>query len=233
VNDDKGQTATANANVAILAPYVAPAPVEPPALKQLEARLALHSVFFPTNLPTTKNPKVGLLASQAGTLTTLASDFNKYLEFKPDAHLILSGHADVRGSAKFNQALSERRVARTKSFLVEKSVPEAKIETHGFGSQSNLTAAQVKAMVAENPDLSAAERGRILHDLGVIVWAQNRRVDITLSTTGEQSVQHFPFNAADSLTLIGKKTAAPVKKTVAPVKKATGGAAKKPVRPVK
>jgi outer membrane protein OmpA-like peptidoglycan-associated protein len=195
-------------------------------LQRLEARLALHSVFFPTNLPTTANPKGGLVASQERTLTTLASDFKKYLEFKPEAHLTLTGHADVRGSAAFNQALSERRVERTKAFLVEKGVPEAKIETLGHGSQENLTAAQVNELVEENPDLSAAERSKVLSDLGFIVWAQNRRVDVTLSTTGEQSVRLYPFNAADSLTLIGKKTAAPVKK-------AAGGAVKKTVPPVK
>ncbi len=223
VSDDKGQTATANIGVNILAPYKAPA--ESPEVKRLETRLALHSVFFPTNLPTTGNPKGGLVASQERTLTTLASDFKNYLEFKPDAHLTLSGHADARGSAAFNKALSERRVERTKSFLVERGVPEAKIETRGLGKEDNLTAAQVKELVEENPDLSAAERSKVLRDLGVIVWAQNRRVDITLSTTGEQSVRQFPFNAADSLTLIGK--------TSAPVKKAAGGAVKKHVAPVK
>jgi len=222
VIDDKGQTATADTSVTITVPYVAP--LESPEVKRLETRLALHSVFFPTNLPTSGNPKVGLVASQEGTLTTLASDFKKYLEFKPDVHLTLSGHADVRGSVEFNQALSERRVARTKQFLVEHGVPEAKIETRGLGKEENLTEAQVKELIEQNPDLSAMERGKVLHDLGVIVWAQNRRVDVTLSTTGQQSVRLYPFNAADSLTLIGNKTAAPVKK-------ATGGAVKKPVRP--
>jgi outer membrane protein OmpA-like peptidoglycan-associated protein len=226
VSDDKGQTATANTSVTILAPYVAPAPVEPPEVKQLETRLALHSVFFPTNLPTAGNPKGGLVASQQGTLTALASDFKKYLVYKPEAQLTLTGHADVRGSVEFNQALSERRVARTKQFLVEQGVPEGKIEVRGLGKGENLTTAQVKELVEQNTTLSAAELGKVLQDLGVIVWAQNRRVDVTLSTTGQQSVRLYPFNAADALTLIGKKTAAPVKK-------AAGGAVKKPVMPVK
>jgi outer membrane protein OmpA-like peptidoglycan-associated protein len=181
-------------------------------VKKLETRLALHSVFFPTAQPRTENPNGGLVASQQGTLTALATDFKKYLEFKPDAHLILSGHADVRGSVEYNKALSERRVARTKLFLVEQGVPEASIETRGLGSQENLTAAQVKEMVEQNPDLSAAEREKVLRDLAVIVLAQNRRVDVTLSTTGEQSVRLYPFNAADSLTLLDKKTPAPSKK---------------------
>jgi hypothetical protein len=38
-----------------------------------------------------------------------------------------------------------------------------------------------------------------------ILLASNRRVDVTLSTTGQQSVRQYPFNAADSLTLIRQK----------------------------
>ena len=48
--------------------------------------------------------------------------------------------------------------------------------------------------------------------LNVIVLAQNRRVDITLSNTGQQSVQLYPFNAADSMTLLDKKAPTPKKK---------------------
>jgi len=224
VADDKGHTATANTSVTITIPYVAP--VESPEVKQLETRLSLHSVFFPTNLPTTGNPKGGLVASQEGTLIALAKDFKRYLEFKPEAHLTLSGHADIRGSAAYNKALSQRRVERTKSFLVEQGVPEDKIATVALGVQENLSAAQVKELVEKNTELSAMEREKVLHELGVIVWAQNRRVDVTLSTTGQQSVRLYPFNAADSMTLIGTKPAAPAKK-------AAGGAMKKPAPPVK
>ena len=58
---------------------------------------------------------------------------------------------------------------------------------------------------------------------GTIILASNRRVDVTLSTTGQESVRQFPFNAADSLTLIGGRekpgaAKAPSKKK-APMKK--------------
>ena len=212
VTDDKNQTAMANTNVTITAPPPPPPPAEQ---VRLETRLALHSVFFPTDLPRTGNLNGGLVISQEGTLTALASDFKKYLEFKPDAHLTLTGHADVRGSVEYNQSLSERRVARTKLYLVEQGVPEAKIETLGLGKEENLTAAQVKMMVEQNLDLSTAEREKVLRNLAVIVWAQNRRVDVTLSTTGQQSVRQFPFNAADSLTLLDQRNLTPRKKTAA------------------
>jgi outer membrane protein OmpA-like peptidoglycan-associated protein len=209
VTDDKGQTATAQASVTIVAP---PPPQPSPEQVRLEAHLALHSVFFPTAQPRAEHPEGGLVASQQGTLTTLATDFKSYLAFKPDAHLILTGHTDVRGSVEYNQALSERRVARTKQFLVEQGVSESAIETRGLGKEQELTADQVKVLVGQNPDLSDAERDKILRDLSVIVLAQNRRVDVSLSTNGQQSVQLYPFNAADSLTLLDKKSVVSTKK---------------------
>jgi outer membrane protein OmpA-like peptidoglycan-associated protein/opacity protein-like surface antigen len=199
VTDDKGQTATASTSVTVTAP------VEPAEVRQLETRLALHSIFFQTDVPRIENPKGGLVVSQAGTLATLATDFKRYLELKPEAHLTLTGHADVRGSVEYNQALSERRVARTKLFLVEQGVPEAKIETLGLGKGDDLTSAQVQEAVQQNPELSAAEREKLLHELPVIVLAKNRRVDITLSTTGQQSLQRYPFNAADALILLDQR----------------------------
>ena len=42
--------------------------------------------------------------------------------------------------------------------------------------------------------------------LKVVTLAQNRRVDLTLSATGQQSVRQFPFNAEDALTLLSPAT---------------------------
>ena len=170
--------------------------------QQLEARLILHSIYFPTARPGIQNPDGGLLASQRQTLILLAEDFKKYLETKPDAHLTLEGHADPRASLQYNQALSERRVERTRSFLIEHGVPAANLETRAFGDQHNLTVAQVRDAVERSPELTPEQRQRVFDHMTTIVLASNRRVDITLSTTGQRSVRQFPFNAADSLTLI-------------------------------
>jgi outer membrane protein OmpA-like peptidoglycan-associated protein len=197
-------------------------PPPPPVNKALEAKLALHSVYFPTAQPPVTDPNAGLVASQQRTLTELAADFQTYLKAKPDAHLILEGHADPRGSVPYNQALSERRVNRVKSFLVEHGVAEGLIETKALGDQHNLTADEVKASVEQNPQLTKEERARTLRNMRTIILASNRRVDIRLSTTGEVSTRQFPFNAEDALTLIGGRTpvkkAAPAKK-MAPMKK--------------
>lgn len=211
--DSRGLTASASTRVTV------ENPPPPPQANPLETRLALHSIYFVTAQPTIQNPKGGLLASQQQTLRALASDFVKYIESKPDAHLILVGHADRRGTAAYNQKLSERRVERTKGFLVEHGVPAENIETKALGAQDNLTDDQVREMVGQNPELSEEERARIIRNVTTIRLASNRRVDITLSTTGQTSVRQYPFNAADSLSLIGGREAAAPKKAAPTAKK--------------
>ena len=202
VSDDKGSTATAVANVTIAAPVA-----EQPSPEQvrLEARLALHSVFFPTAQPRVKHLEGGLVASQQLILKTLAEDFKGYLAIKPDAHLVLTGHADVRGTVEYNQALTERRVSSAKQFLVEQGIADDHIDTQAVGAEQQLSQDEVKDLIQKNPDLTDSERERILNNLKKIVLAQNRRVDITLTTTGQKSVKLYPFNAQDSITLLDEK----------------------------
>ncbi|MGE5206581.1 MAG: OmpA family protein [Chlamydiota bacterium] len=212
-SDSRGLTGTASAEVAVETPPPSPE------VKELETRLALHSIYFPTAQPTVANPRGGLVPSQQKTLLALAGDFVKYLKSKPDAKLTLEGHADPRGSAAFNQALSERRVDRVRGFLVENGVPEGNIETKAYGAQRQLTPAEVRSLVEQNPELTAGERQRILRNMRTIILASNRRVDITLSTTGQTSVRQFPFNAADSLSLIGGREKKGAAKKNAPAPK--------------
>lgn len=73
----------------------------------------------------------------------------------------------------------------------------------------------MKELVTQDSKLSADERKKILGNMAVIVLAQNRRVDVSLSTTSQESVRQFPFNAADSLTLLDRKGAGAEKKPAA------------------
>jgi len=215
VNDGRGGTADASGTVEVK---------EPPQIKQLEAKLALHSIYFPTALPTVAKPDGGLEASQAATLDSLASDFLQYLKYRPDAHLTLQGHADVRGPREYNVKLSERRADRAKKYLIDKGVPADHLQTQAFGFEKNMTDEEVKAQIAADPDLSPDEKKKILANLLTVRLASNRRVDITLSTTGEQSVRRFPFNSRDALTLLSRgtrekpRTTAPAPKKKAPPK---------------
>src|SRR5881398_562979 len=216
VNDGRGGTADASGNVEVKQPP------EPPQVKQLETKLALHSIYFPTAMPSVAKPMGGLLASQGATLNALSSDFKDYLKYRPDARLILEGHADVRGAKDYNVKLSERRVERVKTYLLEKGVPADHVETRAFGFEKNMTAEEVRKLIEADPDLSPAEKQKILKNLLTVRMANNRRVDVTLSTTGEQSVRRFPFSAKDALTLLSRGGGeTPKKKTTtsAPPKK--------------
>lgn len=206
-NDDRNPplTASATTTVNVEAPPPPPPPAPAPEIKELETRLALHSIYFQTARPTADNPGGGLLDSQADILETLAKDYRNYLKYKPEAHLILGGHADPRGSEDYNKALTERRVERTKKFLVEHGVPADHLDTRSFGEADNLTAEQVKEQIAQNPDLTPDDRKQMLSRLQLLVLANNRRVDVTLPSTGQTSTHRYPFNAKDYLALINPK----------------------------
>jgi outer membrane protein OmpA-like peptidoglycan-associated protein len=213
VTDDSNAPLTASSTTVVN--VEAPPPPPAPEIAELDARLALHSIYFQTARPTAEDPEQGLLESQQAILRTLASDYKTYLKYKPEAHLILTGHADSRGSAEYNKQLTERRVERTKKFLVGEGIREENIEIRSVGDEQQLTSEQIKEQIAQNPDLAPADRQQMLNNLPVMVLANNRRVDVSLSTTGQQSTHRYPFNAKDYLALIsttGEHKKAAVKK---------------------
>ncbi len=181
----------------------------------LETKLSLNSIYFPTALPGAQDAKGGLVPSQQTRLNELASNFQQYLKFRPEAHLTLQGHADRRGSVSYNKALSERRVERVKSFLVEHGVAASAIDTVGFGKEQNMSADDVKKLTDTNPNVTLEERTKVLKNLVTFLLANNRRVDIVLSTTGQQSQRLFPYDSEDLRILLGE----PVKGKAKPVKK--------------
>ena len=195
VSDNKGHTVNAGVNVNVQPP-------PPPQELEVVVRLKLHSVYFPTAQPTALHPDGGLVDSQKEILAKLAADFTAFLQIKPDARLTLTGHADPRGTPEFNQKLSERRVARAAAYLVEHGVPEANIDVKAEGEDKPLSKDEVKDLIQTNPDLTDEQRAKLLGNLNVIFLAQNRRVDVRLNGSEDKSTRHYPFNAADSSTLL-------------------------------
>jgi len=182
----------------------------------LQVKLPGNSIYFPTDLPTTAKPEGGLVSSQTQWLQELATNFKQYLQFSPDAHLTLEGHADRRGSVKYNMALSERRAARVQSLLVEQGISAANLETKSFGKEQQLDTATVKQLTEQNPDLTDQDRKVVYRRLPIFVLANNRRVDIVLSTTGKRSLEYYPYKAADLKALLAepyRAKAAPKEKT--------------------
>jgi hypothetical protein len=166
--------------------------------------LALNSVYYPTDVPRWVKSKKGLVPSQQVGLTSVADAFKRYLERKPDAHLTLIGHADERGPNGYNQDLSARRAAVAKNFLIGQGVPADHLETQALGEGQNLSADQVKQLIEQNPNLNDEERQKALERLHTLVLANNRRVDITLSTTGQESAHQYPFKAEDFANLTNR-----------------------------
>ena len=157
----------------------------------------LASVFFPTGYPEKKHPQIGLVRSQHNVLAKTAEGMKKYLIYDPEARITLTAHADARGPAKVNQSLSERRANRVKTCLVSQGVPEEKINIVAVGEKQNLTRADVLKLHSQNPNKpSFAKRNS-----QALVWAHNRRVDVTLLPTGQQSTQFFPGGADDAKLL--------------------------------
>jgi outer membrane protein OmpA-like peptidoglycan-associated protein len=160
--------------------------------------ITLSSVFYPTDYPDRTHPEAGLLASQQQTLSQLAASFKKYLDYDDTAHLVVVGHADVRGSGPYNEALSERRANRVKDYLVSLGIAADKIETRAEGKERQLERSEVEQLQAEDTAKPEKWMMRRAND----TWlAYNRRVDIILQPTGKESSHYYPNGAADARIL--------------------------------
>lgn len=102
--------------------------------------------------------QASLKANSRDSITTLAN----YLIKNPDRKVIVEGYTDSKGSAAYNQGLSERRANAVKNTLVRAGVDPSRIVAQGYGKQYP---------VASN----ATNSGR----------AQNRRVEVTISNDNQ------------------------------------------------
>lgn len=76
----------------------------------------------------------------------------------PDANIIIEGHTDAQGDAKYNKGLSERRAQSVRDYLVSRGIAADRVKAKGFGSSRSI---------ADN----RSQEGR----------ANNRRVEIVVS----------------------------------------------------
>ena len=102
--------------------------------------------------------RADLKANSRDSITTLAN----YLIKNPDRKVIVEGYTDSKGSASYNQGLSERRANAVKNALVHAGVDPSRIVAQGYGKEYP---------VASN----ATNSGR----------AQNRRVEVTISNDNQ------------------------------------------------
>jgi outer membrane protein OmpA-like peptidoglycan-associated protein len=108
------------------APAAAPPVSAPPPAQAPEPQRAFQ-VFFDFN-------KSDLTAAARNVIRSAA-------ETAQSGHvvqLVVTGHTDTVGSARYNQKLSERRADAVKTELVNDGVPDAEIETRGVGKNGLL-----------------------------------------------------------------------------------------------
>src|SRR6516162_3641120 len=166
--------------------------------------LAMRSVYFETNVPLPNGTSAGLLQSEQDELRSIAESFKRYVAIDPAAKLMLAGHADKRGPEKYNQGLSERRAQVVKQFLTDQGVSAEHLESQAFGETQNLSSDEVKDLLKQNPNLSEEDRSRDQWRFPTLVLANNRRVDISLTTTGQESRREFPYKAQDAAELMDR-----------------------------
>jgi len=160
--------------------------------------ITLASVFYPTAYPERAHPQVGLIGSEKQVLAHAADTFKNNAEYHQGNKLTVVGHADVRGSEKYNQALSQRRADEVKKYLVSQGISADMIETRAVGKDEQLDKNKVSELQSQDsqkpPDwMSKKEKETWL--------AYNRRVDIILEPVGQQSTEAYPNGSKDARIL--------------------------------
>jgi peptidoglycan-associated lipoprotein len=111
-------------------------------------------------LPTTPDNRLAVLedriyfAVDRAELSTEArsklAEKVELLRTSPGLKLRIDGHADERGSDEYNLALSKRRAAEAKRFLVQQGVDAGRLEVDGYGEEQPLDPASNEAAWALN-----------------------------------------------------------------------------------
>jgi peptidoglycan-associated lipoprotein len=73
-----------------------------------------------------------------------------YLQSKRDAHVVLQGNTDERGSREYNLALGQKRAEAVRKALAVLGVSDAQMEAVSFGEEKPRDEADTEAAFAEN-----------------------------------------------------------------------------------
>jgi peptidoglycan-associated lipoprotein len=101
--------------------------------------LATRSIFFDFDRYVVKDEYRPVLEAHAG-----------YLLSKRDAHVILQGNADERGSREYNLALGQKRADAVRKALAVLGVSDAQMEAISFGEEKPRNEGDTEAAYAEN-----------------------------------------------------------------------------------
>lgn len=100
----------------------------------------LEPIYFDYNKATIQARSEPLLLEMANLIRT-----------RPDlGAIVIEGHTDNKGAAKYNLKLSRDRAASVRTFLVTAGVPEARLSSDGFGSERPIADNKTDAGRAQN-----------------------------------------------------------------------------------
>lgn len=100
----------------------APAPAEEPAPAPQAQRIVLRGVQFDVDKADIRMDAAVILDEAANLLSQVAG-----------ARVSVDGHTDSSGGDAYNQALSERRAASVREYLVNKGVDASRLSSNGYG----------------------------------------------------------------------------------------------------
>jgi hypothetical protein len=160
--------------------------------------VTLASVFYPTNYPDRRHPKVGLVADEAKILAKAAATFEKNQQYSQPGELLVIGHADIRGSKQYNLALSERRAEMVKQYLISQGIPASQIKLQADGNDRQLDEEDVQKLLSQEPQ---AAPDWMLKRQKTTWLAYNRRVDIVLEPAGQRSTESYPEDVPEARIL--------------------------------
>jgi len=160
--------------------------------------VTLASLFYPTAYPERRHANVGLVSSQEKALAQAATTFKNNEQYDQANKLMVVGHADIRGPKKYNEALSARRAEIAKNYLVSQGISADKIETKAVGVTEELTRQQVTDLQSKD----SQSQPKWMANKKKATWlAYNRRVDVILEPSGQESTQAYPNDAPDARVL--------------------------------
>lgn len=96
-------------------------------------------IFFPTDV-------TSLPAEAKDTLRRQAT----WLKTYPNVKILVQGHADERGTREYNIALSARRSANTKSFLISQGINRSRIKTISYGKERPVAVCDAESCWSQN-----------------------------------------------------------------------------------
>ena len=73
------------------------------------------------------------LPTMAQTILIPDTNLRLWLNYAKPNSVDVNGYCDIKGTERYNQALSERRAAAVVRYLVKAGIPASQLEPHGYG----------------------------------------------------------------------------------------------------